>query len=620
MHLATGGQKYSIFLARRKNTWYTVKDGDWTDPTIWISNALDQKNVSMPKQGDDIFIYHNVRLNVTGVTNPTLFPNNVTVSATGILRFTGNQIFSISGDLVSYGQIDLGGGDETIILYGSNNKFTNVINPGTSLIYYRSKYYTEIQPITYYGLFSHDGDRKLLADLTVNSSFQMFGGKFDVNNFNMTFNNAAQFNCGSQQQPGLSNSIPFSMVNTGSSILFIGNANLGNSGPLCTFNFNPSTVVEFRGGIGGLQGTYIGACAWNFTTNNQTVRTDYAWSTPLPANISIQNVTVTTTDTSLSFSAVTPTGTINGTTPGSTLIVGANSIIHFPNASIMATGTFAPSTFASTSRIGFTGATTIPYTTFGGGLDVFGGVSAALGGNTTIGGALTINSASGLQCNGYTLSIAGASSIAGSGVSFSQNGAGKITFGGNLGCGGLAVFNFSGNPTIELQGGMNGDSMGAGNNIYSSNWQFTTNNQTINTNFKLFTFIGTVTVVGAIRVDMTAPSQNSTITFQGGLNGTVAGSIFTIGATVNVEYQNATEPMQTGALYANQGTGSVFRYSLAGAQNIKTPTDPVSPGYQNLTLKTSGVKTLLGNVSVKGTYLLSAPATLNLNGFALTNP
>jgi len=77
--------------------------------------------------------------------------------------------------------------------------------------------------------------------------------------------------------------------------------------------------------------------------------------------------------------------------------------------------------------------------------------------------------------------------------------------------------------------------------------------------------------------------------------------------------------MQTGMLYCNQAANT-FEYVLAGNQDIQTPSDPTTPGYKNLTLDGSGAKTLLGNVSVKGTYTLTSPATLNTNGFALTNP
>jgi hypothetical protein len=112
------------------------------------------------------------------------------------------------------------------------------------------------------------------------------------------------------------------------------------------------------------------------------------------------------------------------------------------------------------------------------------------------------------------------------------------------------------------------------------------------------------------------------IVFENVVNGTNSSSILRQTGS-RIEYKSAAAPMSTGKLYANQstvwGTGT-FIYSRLGNQDIKTPEDPTNPGYQNLTLSGSGAKRLLGNVSVKGTYTLTAPATLDLNGFTLTNP
>jgi hypothetical protein len=83
-------------------------------------------------------------------------------------------------------------------------------------------------------------------------------------------------------------------------------------------------------------------------------------------------------------------------------------------------------------------------------------------------------------------------------------------------------------------------------------------------------------------------------------------------------HNNAAAPMSTGKLYCNQAANT-FIYGLAGNQDMTVPSD-ATPGYQSLTLQGSGAKRLLGNVSVKGTYTLTSPATLNTNGFALTNP
>ncbi len=76
--------------------------------------------------------------------------------------------------------------------------------------------------------------------------------------------------------------------------------------------------------------------------------------------------------------------------------------------------------------------------------------------------------------------------------------------------------------------------------------------------------------------------------------------------------------MVTGKLYCNQAINT-FIYDLASDQDMIVPSDP-TPGYKNLILNGSGAKKLLGNISVKGVYTLTSPATLNSNGFTLTNP
>jgi hypothetical protein len=102
----------------------------------------------------------------------------------------------------------------------------------------------------------------------------------------------------------------------------------------------------------------------------------------------------------------------------------------------------------------------------------------------------------------------------------------------------------------------------------------------------------------------------------GTINGADGTAIFDNRSVCN--YQNATAPMVTGKLYCNQATNT-FIYGFGGNQDITVPSDP-TPGYQNLTLNGSGIKRLFGNVSVKSVYTLTSPATLNSNGFGLTNP
>ncbi len=148
-------------------------------------------------------------------------------------------------------------------------------------------------------------------------------------------------------------------------------------------------------------------------------------------------------------------------------------------------------------------------------------------------------------------------------------------------------------------------------------FKFSTNNQ----NIGFSAYNGGVCaaeflISGAITVTFISSPAIGVVS-SGILNGDNASSTFVNKAIFS--YANAQEPMQTGKLYCNQAANT-FNYNLSGNQNIQVLSDPTNPGYYNLTLSGSGAKTLLGNVSVKNTYTLTSPATLNSNGYALTTP
>lgn len=82
-----------------------------------------------------------------------------------------------------------------------------------------------------------------------------------------------------------------------------------------------------------------------------------------------------------------------------------------------------------------------------------------------------------------------------------------------------------------------------------------------------------------------------------------------------MNYFNSATPMSTGILDVTSSLGTTFTYA-SGSQNIKGGI------YRNLTML-SGSKTLQGNVSVLGTLSTGSGAglaTINYNGFTLTNP
>ena len=143
---------------------------------------------------------------------------------------------------------------------------------------------------------------------------------------------------------------------------------------------------------------------------------------------------------------------------------------------------------------------------------------------------------------------------------------------------------------------------------------FSTNNQVIESSYpgSAYNFRNNVSINGIV---LTLQGFNTTaidLLFTGSLNGTNAASNLVINAAQIARFANAIAPMQNGSLIAN--AGSNVYYQLNGNQDVK------AGNYGNLTLSTGGVKRLLGNVWVKNTYALLAPATLNTNGFNLTNP
>lgn len=96
--------------------------------------------------------------------------------------------------------------------------------------------------------------------------------------------------------------------------------------------------------------------------------------------------------------------------------------------------------------------------------------------------------------------------------------------------------------------------------------------------------------------------------------------VFTLESGATLEFNNTTSPVLAAKhLYINgtviiSGTTPNFPSGVG-----RTGAIPVDTIY-NLTVKDSGAKKLLNNVSVTNTYSLLSPATINFNGFTLTNP
>ena len=483
--------------------------------------------------------------------------------------------------------------------------FVNTIQYGGNYSATIPSYFTNFHNLT----ISGTGTKTLGVNTTLNGNLTLStSGSLQCSTFDLTVTGTTTIGGG-----GL-----LSKNSTGN-VLFTGLLNLNNnSGTSINFSGNP--LVEVRGGIsnGGSQNSQItsGTGQWTFSTNNQNVtNNDGIWTFNCPILISgAITLTIISTTRSISFY-----DTINGNNASSKLL-NKGWIRLYNNVQPMATGIFDVTSFANTVGYWYSGSQNIPTTSYWS-LEVGTATyTKTLSGNTTLSGNLIINSGI-LECSTYNLTISGTSTI-GSGTSttkLSKNGSGNILFTGLLtlsNVGGQSIDFSSGNPTIELRGGITN---GGGNSSQiisgTGTWTFSTNNQNITNNDGQWSLDCPILISGAVTISL--QSNTTSLILNNTLNGNNASSNFTNRGSLN--YKSATQPMATGILDTSTNLNT-WIYGLNN-QDIKgSPTTSPKQVYRNLTLNGTGVKTLQGYVSVLNTYTLTAPATLALNGFTLTNP
>ncbi|HEY8780718.1 MAG TPA: hypothetical protein VIM16_03815 [Mucilaginibacter sp.] len=601
------GRPFSTMLLRRLNTWYTIRDGNWSDPTIWMSNALDKKNVLLPRVGDNVVINHNVTADTTTPVNDldvngsliAISSTGVTLTINGNCRVNGNGLISLPSQF------------HNLILNGYFNQIPSTgFNGGahSTVIYGALVYNQSILNLPYKNLTTQGAAKYQISDITVGGNLATQSTIYDCGVYNLTVSGSSVIGSASFQSK-------FYKTGAGN-LLFIGNVDFEDVVDLSGGNPN----IEFRGGITfHLFNFNSGTGTATFTTNNQTIAANVfsassIWNSPI-----IVSGAITITLTGSGGNGIFQTSsTINGTVAGSTF--NNEGVLYLGNSSTpMTTGVFNYN-HISTSTIGyvFNGSVTLPQSSFAN-LVIGGTGTKTLLANTTINKTLVNNG--GLDTGGYNLTVTGTftnGNSAGAG-DFTASVSSAILFIGfvQINSGGSIGFDLTGsNPNVEFRGGLDVHSASP-TKTGTGTWSFTTNNQ--NVSFSAYLTGSSAAnwlISGAITATFT--SGGTIPNFTGTLDGDNASSIFDCRGTFM--YQNATAPMATaGKLYCNQATNAVI-YGLAGNQDIQVPSDSTSPGYKNLTLQGSGAKKLLGNVSVKGVYTLTSPATLNSNGFALTNP
>jgi hypothetical protein len=512
---------------------------------------------------------------------------NGNLLATGYLDFTGAAgfVLSLNGIFNSIIYSNFTGGSATLN-FGALYNDQSILN----------------LPYTNLSTSGNTGTKYMISDLVISGNFSS-QSNFECGVYNLTVNGTSTL--GITGQPG-----KFTKNSSTGSLLFVGYCDVEGLVDLSSGNAN----VECRGGLNiHTFGFTAGSGTWTFSTNNQTISCSAWLGGTWNGNIIVSGaITVTLTGSTFQVN-----GTINGTVSGSTfnnngtLYIGYN---HIP----MSIGVFNYKN-TTTSILGyvFNGNYTLPYINYAG-LYIGGSGTKSLSGATTVNYTMIIGGgsvASTLDCTGFDLDVKGAFTcydalLASSFCNIIFEGAAIFSNGVNSS---FVVDLRTGNPNIEFRNGLT-------LHVYSihtgtGTFKFTTNNQTID--FSVVNageFDCNWLISGAITVIHIDGGSNMPAIVS--INGDNASS--TLDCRGYLQYQGATAPMTTGKLYCNQAANT-FVYNLVGNQNIQVPSDS-TPGYKNLTLAGSGAKQLLGNVSVKGTYTLTLPATLNSNGFSLTNP
>jgi hypothetical protein len=264
-------------VKRRKQTWYTIADGNWSNPNIWSSNGRRRYSYPgqatpvpiMPASGDDVYIGHAVTLNVANI-----IANNVAVA--GSLTFDSTaRTFSVNGDLQATGSVDMSNAAHFLVLYGVNNYITTFTSGTLGTVTYWRKGDQPIMNLSYRNLTATSfGTKYISADLSVAGNLTVTGDgasgapTFELSAYNLSVTGTTSI-AGQVLTNGNYNAV---LSKTGSgTILFVGLVTMSTLGGIL-FSGNPT--VEFRGGFtstaSAITNFNTGTSLWSITTNTQT--------------------------------------------------------------------------------------------------------------------------------------------------------------------------------------------------------------------------------------------------------------------------------------------------------------------------------------------------------------
>jgi hypothetical protein len=538
-------------------------------------------------------------LSITG--SPTISNTiNFTVNSGAILEFeTATTVLSGSG-----GTFTAASGSSLIIKHASGIASTGstgcVQTTGTRTFSTGANYtYTgNTAQVTGAGL---TGANNLtfsnIAGATLSAAVTTIGGTCTIdsgatlatNNYNMAFQgnfvNSGTFTAGSsnitigagtatQSIAGFTTTGTVSMTKTGGVATLAGNVSGGNltiNGTGGTLNLGTGLTHTFTGTWTRTNGTLNGGSSTlrlgsgfsgtggTFTASTGTVEY-YASGIQTIAGVTYNNLTLSGT------SAKTTTGaTVNGilslegtaTTTGTVATYGAAATLQYKGTGAQTTGTEFPATFAGT------GGVIIANTS---------GNAVTLGGAKVLsGGPLTINSSAILTTNNYALSLAG--NFVNSGTF--NAGSSNITIGAGTATQSIAGFTTTGNVSMTKTG-------------------------------------GTATLTGNVNAANLAISAAGTLDLGAGLTHTFTGTWSRTAGTLN---GGSSTLKISGSVTATAG----FTASTGTVEYFGTTQTVANLTYNNLTISTSGTKTLAAALTIPatGTLTINNSATLATANYGL---
>jgi hypothetical protein len=640
---------------QQREIFYTVKDGNWNDLTIW--QTASGRVGKLPSPDDAVYIRygHTIVYNVLDTTTAPLsqdsggvLPNVVSqinsLYVFGTLNWGGNNWYRLvvlnKLRVSTTGVIDMtpsnaSGNNASFWICGTDNEFLGTFIPATSgqayVAYWGGQNKTILSSINYndlrlYGYEPSNAQRVTQSVISLNSNLTIGGSLninptqtptiFDTSFYNLIVNGTTTITQSSTLRASGNGSLLF----IGAFLSSIATPSIGIN---LEFTGNPN--VEFRGGFNvtntnvGFVGT-TGTGTWSFTTNNQSI----SISAPQTFNCKVligSGVTLTRTNTGSAI-ALNLNDTINGVDGTSKLLMGLNSpVLNFAtdiSVPSMTTGIVDFTTNANT--IGYTGnySATIPsyFTTFYN-LTISGTGTKTLSVNTTLNASLTVASGT-FQLSTFNLTVSGNTTI--NNATLSKTGAGSLLFVGLINfpnTGGL--FDFSvGNPTVEIRGGITYNLLGNPHNTGTGLWTFSTNSQALSfsTSVAAPIFNCPILISGAITLTI-GSGASTTTTLNNYINGDNAASKLLMGAsfTLNFATQIAAEnSMTTGIVDFTTNANTI---QFGGNYSATIPSR--FPTFYNLTISGTGTKTLSVNTTLNGALTLSTTGgLLNCSTFNLT--